>query len=94
MNILGTAAARKQLSEGQARQAFAEMLQDAPIWQPTVPLLDEALNLALAHQRALYDCLYVALAIREKCQLITADEALVRQLQPIYGCLVALSSLP
>ena len=94
MNILGKAAARKQISEGVARQALADLVQDAPIWQPTVPLLDDAFNLALAHQRAVYDCLYVALAIREKCQLITADDALVRQLQPIYGCLVALSSLP
>jgi predicted nucleic acid-binding protein len=27
-----------------------------------------------------YDCLYVALAEREKCDLVTADEKLVRNL--------------
>ena len=63
-------------------------------WFPSVSLVNEAFQLALKHQRAVYDCLYLALAIREKCQLITADEALVRQLQPSYGCLVSLSSLP
>jgi predicted nucleic acid-binding protein len=94
MNTLGKAAARKQISAADARQAYADILQDAPVWHPTLPLLDEAFKLSLLHRRAVYDCLYLALAIREQCQLITADDALVRQLQPIYGCLVALSSLP
>jgi len=94
MNILGKAAARRQISAADARQAYADILQDAPVWHPSLPLLDDAFNLALQHQRAVYDCVYLALAIREQCQLITADDALVRQLQPIYGCLVALSSLP
>lgn len=93
-NVLGKAAARKTISIPEARQAYAQIVQDAPIWHPSMPLLDEAFSLALQHHRAVYDCLYLALAIRENCQLITADDALVRQLQPIYGCLIALSSLP
>jgi predicted nucleic acid-binding protein len=61
---------------------------------PTDTSLGDAFALALKHQRAVYDCRYLALALREKCDLVTADDALVRQLQPVYGCLVALSSLP
>ncbi len=82
------------MSTTDALRAYTELFQDAPVLHSSVALLDEAFRLALAHQRAVYDCLYLALATRENCQLIPADEALVRQLQPIYGCLVALSTLP
>jgi predicted nucleic acid-binding protein len=93
-NILGKTAARGKMTRAEALQAYAEIAQDAPALYPSVPLVDDAFDLALKHQKAVYDCMYVALAIKEKCQLITADEVLVRHLQPIYGCLVALSSLP
>lgn len=93
-NVLGKAAARGRITTAEAIKANAEIAQDAPTLYPSVPLVHQAFGLALKHQRAVYDCLYLALALREQCALITADDALVRQLQPIYGCLVALSSLP
>jgi predicted nucleic acid-binding protein len=43
-------------------------------------LLDEALRIAFAHDRAVYDCLYVALAVQSKTELITADERLANAL--------------
>jgi predicted nucleic acid-binding protein len=39
-------------------------------------LLPEALRIAFAHDQAVYDCLYVALAVQSKTELITADERL------------------
>ena len=94
MNILGKAAARKIVTPVLALQHLADILRDAPVFFPSLSLANRAFQLALKHQRAVYDCLYLALAQQEKCDLVTADDALVRQLQPIYGCLVALSSLP
>jgi len=41
-----------------------------------------------------YDCLYVALAEREGCELITADDKLVKNLQPHFPFIVPLASLP
>jgi predicted nucleic acid-binding protein len=41
-----------------------------------------------------YDCLYVALAEREGCELVTADGRLVRNLQPRFLFVVSLASLP
>ena len=82
------------MSTAEAQQAYADIAQDAPTFHATVALVDDAFQLALQHHRAVYDCLYLALAINQQCQLITADDAFVRQLQPTYGCLVALSSLP
>ncbi|HEV2469372.1 MAG TPA: type II toxin-antitoxin system VapC family toxin [Candidatus Sulfotelmatobacter sp.] len=46
---------------------------------PTVPstrLLLPGFSIALDFDRAVYDCLYVALAVRTKNELITADERL------------------
>jgi predicted nucleic acid-binding protein len=50
---------------------------------PTVPsedLLKAAFTLASAFNRSLYDGLYVALAIANKCEMITADEKLANAL--------------
>jgi predicted nucleic acid-binding protein len=44
---------------------------------PTGDLLDDAFHLAVTHRRSVYDMLYLALSIREKCRFVTADEKLV-----------------
>ncbi|MEX2238389.1 MAG: type II toxin-antitoxin system VapC family toxin [Dehalococcoidia bacterium] len=48
---------------------------------PWQPLLDPALELALVLQRPLYDCLYLALALRENTAMVTADDRLFNSLQ-------------
>jgi|HubBroStandDraft_2_1064218.scaffolds.fasta_scaffold91921_3 predicted nucleic acid-binding protein len=47
---------------------------------PSLELLDSAYQIATAHQRTVYDSLYVALAVQTKTQLITADERLANAL--------------
>jgi predicted nucleic acid-binding protein len=47
---------------------------------PSLMLLPEALRIAFAYDRAVYDCLYVALAVHSKTDLITADERLAKAL--------------
>ena len=50
---------------------------------PTVPspsLLSSAFQIATAFQRTIYDSIYVALALKSKAQLVTADERLVNSL--------------
>jgi predicted nucleic acid-binding protein len=42
----------------------------------SLELLPEALRIAFAHDRSVYDCLYIALAIQFKIEMITADERL------------------
>lgn len=41
---------------------------------PASELIDEAFKLSLLVRHSVYDCLYLALAVREKCQVVTADE--------------------
>jgi len=47
---------------------------------PSLLLMDEAMPISLDFGIALYDCLYVALAIQAKADLITADERLANAL--------------
>ncbi len=47
---------------------------------PLRPLTSLATELAIETDRTIYDCLYVALAIEQKCQFLTADERLVNAL--------------
>jgi predicted nucleic acid-binding protein len=44
--------------------------------RPIEPLLPEAFGLALRYGRSVYDALYVVLALRERCQFVTADRKL------------------
>ncbi len=46
---------------------------------PTIELIDDALDIALAYEITAYDACYVALAARLAIPLVTADEALVRK---------------
>ena len=41
-----------------------------------------------------YDCLYVAQAEREGCELVTSDARLLRSLQPRFPFILDLVSLP
>jgi predicted nucleic acid-binding protein len=45
-------------------------------------LVEEALTLAMQHDRSVYDVLYLVLALREEVPLITADERFVNALKP------------
>jgi predicted nucleic acid-binding protein len=68
------------------------MLSTLPALHPHLPLLPRAYQLSSQVRIGVYDCLYVALAEREGCELLTADDRLQRSLpgHPI----VLLASLP
>lgn len=55
-------------------------------------LLDDAVNLAIDYGRTVYDSLFISLALREDCQLITADERLVNAVSQKLPQVVLLSS--
>ena len=47
---------------------------------PSLELLTEAMAIALSHDRNIFDCLYAALAVQTRANLITADERLANAL--------------
>jgi predicted nucleic acid-binding protein len=57
-------------------------------------LLPRAIAISSRFRVGVYDCLYVALAEREGCELVTADAKLVKNLRPAFPFITELSALP
>jgi len=79
-NILWKAVRQGRLKRAAAESALAGLKQRNLPSVPSLELLEEAFSLAVTFDRTVYDCLYLALAIRFKSQLVTADERLTRAL--------------
>lgn len=70
------------------------ILADAPVFHPYPPLVPRAYAISSTYRVGVYDCFYLALAEREGCSFVTADDRLVRNLGPHFSFIVALNSLP
>jgi predicted nucleic acid-binding protein len=71
-----------------------DVMLTCPLLYSSLPLAPRAYAIASVHRTGVYDCVYVALAEREACELITADDKLVRTLRPSFPFITPLSSLP
>jgi predicted nucleic acid-binding protein len=90
-----TRAERKgDIPVGDADVHLLYILSTPPQFHPSLSMLHRAVAISSAARAGVYDCLYVALAEREKCELVTADDKLVKKLQPSFPFIVPLSSLP
>lgn len=74
--------------------AWLSLMSDCPKLAASIPLMPRAYNIASAIRISLYDSLYIALAEREGCQLLTSDDKLVRSVQPSFPFVVSLASRP
>lgn len=88
-------------AEGQGRIPLADavtrlidVLTTCPILIPSLPLLLRATGISSSTRVGVYDCLYVALAERESCELVTADTRLLNSLQPWFPFIIDLASMP
>lgn len=83
-----------RLSVVQGWPSWQLIMADAPTLHPYLPLLPRAYGLSSALRTGTYDCLYVALAEREGCELVTADARLVANVAARFPFVIPLSSLP
>ena len=58
------------------RESMAELVSD-------LELLPQAINLAIANNHPVYDCLYLALAMDRRVPLVTADRGLARRAEAL-----------
>jgi predicted nucleic acid-binding protein len=56
-----------------AKDAYQLLMINAPLLVDDRFVMDQAMTLSLGSGQAVYDCLYLALALRRGCDLITAD---------------------
>lgn len=73
---------------------WADVMRTAPRLQASLPLMPRAIDISSHMRIGVYDCLYVALAERESCEFVTADDKLARTLLPQFPFIVLLSSMP
>ena len=86
--VLLKRARRHELRLERARGALASVRRFVDLI-PSLPLSRDAFELAARFDRSVYDALYLALAVRDGCPLITADRRLFDAVQPHLPIAVA-----
>jgi predicted nucleic acid-binding protein len=76
-NVVWKRFRRGELTADEATEMFADFLTLQLQGTPASELVEIALKIAMETQRTVYDCTYVALAIRQKSRMVTADKKLV-----------------
>jgi predicted nucleic acid-binding protein len=87
-SLLAKRSRRKEISAGQASEAYHLLTRCAPRLFDMRPLLLRALDLSLRHQLSLWDCVYLALALEHGCSLLTADRRLVRSAGSLHPAIL------
>jgi predicted nucleic acid-binding protein len=77
-----------------AWRLWLDIMTTAPQLFPSLPLTPRGIQVATQARIGVYDCLYVALAEREGCEMVTADSRLLNSLQTAYPFVIALASVP
>ena len=77
-NVLWKQVRFQKIPKVDAAQLLLDLLDLPLVSVPVLNLLPTALEIGLAHQLAVYDSLYIALALSLNCPLVTVDD---RQLQ-------------
>jgi predicted nucleic acid-binding protein len=79
-NVLWKGIRQRRWPQAVAERAALDLRNRNFFTVSSLDLLAEALEIAFTHNRNVYDCLYVALAIQFKVDMITADERLANAL--------------
>ena len=93
-HAIAKAERRGLIQVGDGSQKLADVFAIMPTLHTAVPLLARAFAIASAARHGVYDCLYIALAEREGCELVTADGVLVKKFQAQFPFIIPLSALP
>lgn len=95
-NILWKRIRRGETTLENAQEDLA-VLMTAPLQiHPSFPLMPQALDIAARTEQAVYDCVYLALAVTNRCQMVTADLRFFNALQddPLAAHLLWVENLP
>jgi predicted nucleic acid-binding protein len=75
-NVLWKGSRQRHWSPAAAETVVSEMKSRNFPTVSSFALVADALKIAFAYDRSVYDCIYIALAAQSKSQMITADERL------------------
>jgi predicted nucleic acid-binding protein len=74
-------------------QHLSDLLASLPALHTSLVLIPRAYEISSQARIGVYDCLYVALAEREGCVLLTADDRLARAIGPTHPFIVSLDAI-
>jgi predicted nucleic acid-binding protein len=83
-----------RVTPAQGAILLKDLLKNLPPLHAYMPLLSRAYEISSSMRIGAYDCLYLALAEREKCDFVTADTKLINTHRAAFPFIVPLSSLP
>jgi predicted nucleic acid-binding protein len=85
---------QKRIRPGESAIFLNDVLSAAPALYFSSPLLIRSMEIAISTKRAVYDCIYLALAEAEGCEFVTADDQFARGLRTAYPFIISLVALP
>ena len=95
---LGNIVWKKHLSQGLAAPDAQDIIKTLDSLEfsltSTGALLSQAYELAVAHRCTVYDSMYLALSVSERCPLVTADERLVNSVKEMHPQVVLVAEWP
>jgi predicted nucleic acid-binding protein len=77
-NALWAKALRREITVAEVLERLAWLSAAPVLLVPLEELVEDATRLAVTLGHPVYDCLYLALAVREKTRLVTADQQFAR----------------
>jgi predicted nucleic acid-binding protein len=92
-HALSRAERRGVLHPPEGSQHLSDLLAYLPTLHPSLTLLPRAFEISSHARIGVYDCLYVALAEREACELVTGRTRLMNSLLPFYAFIRSLDSV-
>lgn len=92
--ILVKAERQGAILPGDTSRSLDDLLIVAVHLHSSFPLLRRASDISLATRLSLFARLYVALAEREKCQLVTADQKVIRKMRNKFSFVTDFATLP
>lgn len=79
-NVLWKGVRQRRWTRREAASVAQDMQARDFVTFSSLTLLPEALKIAFTYDRSVYDCLYAALAVQAKTEMVTADERLANAL--------------
>jgi predicted nucleic acid-binding protein len=76
-HALTRAERKKLLLQSEATIKLADIFSTGPSLHAYLPLLPRAVELSSQQRTGVFDCLYVALAGREQCKVVSADQRMI-----------------
>jgi predicted nucleic acid-binding protein len=94
VHALTRAERQGRVTQAEGAVLYSDLMTNLPLLHPYIPLLPRAYEISSQMRVGVYDCLHISLAEQEKCDLITADDKLLKALQAAFPFIRHLSTLP